>query len=31
MVEALLVAAALAGGVGFALALYTGYLKDLLL
>lgn len=30
-VEALLVAAALAGGVGFALALYAGYLKALLL
>ncbi len=29
MVEALLVAAALAGGVGFALALYAGYFKNL--
>lgn len=29
MVEALLIAAALAGGAGFALALYSGYLKNL--
>lgn len=30
MVEALLVAAALAGGVGFALAVYSGYLRHLI-